>query len=243
MLAIYQIGYGSLTRRNTVGQLLNQLWLPIWLPVSLVIGRAQFNIEEQRSQNVWQLRLGCTITPGCSKEASRHVLQLPLSIITFGTWLDNRIALLWGDSHLRQHYSIPSTYGNELIRMCPYNGIWRGFLGMQCRWFYLVTEILRIHRATGGWTIWALSGDQQIQHVFKVHGGSIDVSYLHVGMDGIWLSDSPNWVWHMWFADWAYSYNWWKLWLTHCVSWTQGLPCCKSKNPNVDLQCIRPLAL
>jgi hypothetical protein len=39
-----------------------------------------------------------------------------------------------------------------------------------------------------------LLGDQRIQHVFKARGGSIDVSYPHVGMDSIWLSDSPNWV-------------------------------------------------
>jgi len=58
----------------------------------------------------------------------------------------------------------------------------------------IVVGILRIHGTTGGWTVWALSGDQRIQHVLKVHGGSIDVSYPHVGMDSIWLSDSPNWV-------------------------------------------------
>ena len=51
-----------------------------------------------------------------------------------------------------------------------------------------------INGATGGWTVWALSRDQLIQHVFKARGGSIDVSYPHVGMDCIWLSDSPNWV-------------------------------------------------
>jgi len=45
-----------------------------------------------------------------------------------------------------------------------------------------------------GWTVWALSGDQRIQHVFKARRGSIDVSYPPVGLDVIWLSDSPNWV-------------------------------------------------
>ena len=57
----------------------------------------------------------------------------------------------------------------------------------------IVAGILRIHGATG-WTVWALLGDQWIQHVFKARRGSIDVSYPHVGMDIIWLSDSPNWV-------------------------------------------------
>ena len=53
---------------------------------------------------------------------------------------------------------------------------------MQWRSFF-VAGILRIHGATG-WTVWALSGDQWIQHVFKVEGGSIDMSYPHMGMDG-----------------------------------------------------------
>jgi hypothetical protein len=48
---------------------------------------------------------------------------------------------------------------------------------------FIVAGILRIHGATG-WTVWALSGDQRIQHVFKAQRGSIDVSYPHVGMDG-----------------------------------------------------------
>jgi len=30
-----------------------------------------------------------------------------------------------------------------------------------------VAGILRIHGATGGWTAWALSGDQRTPHVFK----------------------------------------------------------------------------
>ena len=38
------------------------------------------------------------------------------------------------------------------------------------------------------------SGDQRIQHVFKVRGCSIDVLYPLAGMDSIWLSDSPNGV-------------------------------------------------
>jgi hypothetical protein len=28
--------------------------------------------------------------------------------------------------------------------------------------------ILRIHGASGGWTVWVLSGDQQIEHVSKL---------------------------------------------------------------------------
>jgi len=50
---------------------------------------------------------------------------------------------------------------------------------------YFVAGIVWIHGTTGGWTIWALSGNQRFPHVFKAQRGSIDVSYPHVGMDSI----------------------------------------------------------
>jgi len=31
----------------------------------------------------------------------------------------------------------------------------------------ILVGILRIHGTTGGWAVWALSGDQRIPHVFK----------------------------------------------------------------------------
>jgi len=46
----------------------------------------------------------------------------------------------------------------------------------------IVVGIVRIHGTTGGWTVWALSRDQGIEHVFNARGGSFDVSYPHVGM-------------------------------------------------------------
>jgi hypothetical protein len=49
----------------------------------------------------------------------------------------------------------------------------------------IVVGILRMHRTTGGWTVWVLVGDRRIQHVFKAHGGSINVSYPNIGMDVI----------------------------------------------------------
>jgi hypothetical protein len=49
----------------------------------------------------------------------------------------------------------------------------------------IVVRILRTHRTTRGWTVWALLGDQRIQHVFKARGGSIDESYSNMGMDDI----------------------------------------------------------
>ena len=60
-----------------------------------------------------------------------------------------------------------------------------------------VARILRMHGATGGGTVWALPGEQRIPYVLNARGDSIDVSYPHVGMDSIWLSDRPNWVWEV----------------------------------------------
>jgi len=86
----------------------------------------------------------------------------------------------------------------------------------------IVVGILRIHGTTRGWTVWALSGDQRIQHVFEACGDSIDVSYPHVGMDVIWLSDSPNWVWQVRDSlSELICTKWWQLRWTHCVSWRQ----------------------
>jgi hypothetical protein len=39
-----------------------------------------------------------------------------------------------------------------------------------------VTGIVKIHGGNGGWTVWELSGDQPILHVFNVERDSIDVS-------------------------------------------------------------------
>lgn len=41
---------------------------------------------------------------------------------------------------------------------------------------HFVPGNLQIHGATGGWTVWALSGDRRIPHVFTVQRGSTDVS-------------------------------------------------------------------
>jgi len=43
--------------------------------------------------------------------------------------------------------------------------------------FYFLAGNLRINGATGGWTVWTLSGDQRIPYVFNARRGSIDVSY------------------------------------------------------------------
>jgi len=64
-----------------------------------VYRRAEFKIEEQRSQIVWLLRKGSTITPNVLKwladTISDYLCQLSrLSIVTFGTSLDDRIGLL-----------------------------------------------------------------------------------------------------------------------------------------------------
>jgi len=78
--------------------------------------------------------------------------------------------------------------------MCPYDGIRKGFLRFAMEMIVFVARILRMHGATGGGTVWALPGEQRIPYVLNARGDSIDVSYPHVGMDSIWLSDRPNWV-------------------------------------------------
>ena len=203
---------------------------------------------------------GKYINPECSKVASRYYSPLPLSIITIGTWLDDRILSLCGERPIGANaIQFHQSYADEGIRMCPYDGIRRRFLGIyNGDAFYLVAGILRFHGATW-WIVWALSADQQIHHVVNVCRGLIDVSYPHGGMDVIWLSDCPNLVKEVsyWLSD---SPNWvWQLRdslseliLTHdgnCSGRTVwagdyvGLPWYNSKNTRVDLQSIRLLAL
>jgi len=152
---------------------------------------------EPRSQIVWQLQMGSIITPkvlkwlaGTIRDNHRQLSQSAPDWTTEFDRCEER------QSHLCQLYSISSNIrqrANTVMR--PYDGIRTWFLWLQW-WCLFVAGILWIHGATG-WTVWALSGDQRIQHVFKARGGSIDVSYPHVGMDSIWLSDSPNWVWQV----------------------------------------------
>jgi len=106
----------------------------------------------------------------------------------------------------------------------PYHGIRRGFLWLQW-WGLFVAGILRIHGATE-WTVWAPSGDQRIQHVFKARRGSIDVSYPKEGIYVIWMSDSPIWVWQVCdsLTERIHT-NWWQPRWTHCVSWRLSLDC------------------
>jgi len=161
----------------------------------------EFKIVEQRFQIVLQLRKGSTITPEWSKVVSRYDWWLPMPIVTIGTWLEDRIGSLWGErepsvptlfsfiKHMRtsEHWYEPIQWHTKRIIRNT----------MEIISISIVVGILRIHGTTGGWTIWALSGDQRLHHVFKAHRGSIDVSYPHVGMECIWLSESPNWVWQV----------------------------------------------
>jgi len=152
---------------------------------------------EPRSQIVWQLPMWSIITAKVLKWLACTILddhhQLSQSAPDWTTEFD---CCEERESHLRQLYSISSNIGkraNTVMR--SYDGIRTWFLWLQW-WCLFVAGILWIHGATG-WTVWALSGDQRIQHEFKARGGSIDASYPHVGMDSIWLSDSPNWVWQV----------------------------------------------
>lgn len=54
---------------------------------------------------------------------------------------------------------------NKWIQICALPIRWHSkwFLGL-LSWFVFVTGIVRIHGATTGWTMWALTGPKQIQH-------------------------------------------------------------------------------
>ena len=54
-----------------------------------------------------------------------------------------------------------------------------------------VPRILKIHGVPGGWTIWEPSANQLIEDEFKVCRDSIDVLFLHMGTNVIYLSNSP----------------------------------------------------
>jgi len=81
-------------------------------------------------------------TSKCSIVTGNCYSKLRLSFITFGTWLDDRIGLLWWESHLRELYSISwnksmdadHQWGNTV--MCSYDGIRRRFIGIQRRWLF-----------------------------------------------------------------------------------------------------------
>jgi len=57
--------------------------------------------------------------PEYSKVASRYDSWLLSSIITASTWLDDRIGSLWGESHLRQLYSISSNKSTKAVCQRP----------------------------------------------------------------------------------------------------------------------------
>ena len=79
--------------------------------------------------------------------------------------------------------------------MCRYHGVLKGWFSfLWC--FWVAVRMVRIRRATR-WTVWALSGEQRIQHSYEVCGGSNDMSYPHTGTNIIRFSDSANWVWEV----------------------------------------------
>jgi len=219
--------------------------IQLWLPISFVYGWSEFRIVEQRLQIVWQLHKGSIITPEWSKVANHYESRLTLSIISFRIWLDDQI----GSLSEEREPSAPARFdfvngvneswsiANQRIWICAHTMAFEeGFEEHQGDDCYFVAGILRIHGATG-WTVWALSGDQWIQHEFQAQRGSIVVSYPHVGMDGYLVFRHPQLgVTSMWFAQWAYSYTWWRLGWIHCELETEDWY--EARNPSVNLQCI-----
>jgi len=102
--------------------------------------RAELKIHELWSHIVWQLRTGSSLNSVSSKVATRYNSLQLLYIITFSTWFNNWIGLLWGsraicaNSILFRQTSQWKLIANERIQMCPYNALQRLFLEMQWRW-------------------------------------------------------------------------------------------------------------
>jgi len=142
---VHCCGYGSLTKLYMVS---GYAMIQLRLRISFVYGWAEFKIVEQQSQLVWQLWLGSTITPECSKVASRYNSWLPLSmstIVNSRNWhrLDDRNGSSWREEAISansmqfRHTSQRKLIDNERIRMCPYDGMKRGLWGIQWRCFQL----------------------------------------------------------------------------------------------------------
>jgi hypothetical protein len=102
-----------------------------------IIGRSMGNVQDAGVADRAAVLNGKYNCPDNSYEASNYDSRLPLSIITLSTWSDDRIGSLWGEraicanSVLFCQTSQRKLIANERIRMCPYDGIQRGFLGIQ----------------------------------------------------------------------------------------------------------------
>lgn len=100
----------------------NVMGLPQWLPKShkgIYCSMDHCRILEKRSQIVTQFWMGIEITPKHFKVASRYNSQLSLSIITFGTWLDDQVGWLYSVRHLAQLNSISSIIHQWLYTDVP----------------------------------------------------------------------------------------------------------------------------
>ena len=183
---------------------MRQLSLPIRLPVSLVYRRAEFKIVEQRSQIVWQLPMGSIITPrvlkwlaGTIRDYYCQLSPLAPDWTTESDRCEEREPSAPTKFYFVKQVNENGTFANKLVWICAHTMAYKdGFFRntMEMISISIVVGILSIHGTTGGRTVWALTRDLRIAYVFNARGGLNDVSYPHVGMDSIWLSDSPNWV-------------------------------------------------
>jgi hypothetical protein len=133
--------------------------------------RAEFETLEQQSHIIWHLRKGSTITP--------IVLKLLTDIICNYHWQLSPDWTTKSDCYEERgnstnYIQFHQTSQQNMINrqpvnsdMYPHDHIRKAFSGSRWR-FVFVAEILTIYGATEGWTIWALSGVQRIQHVFEV---------------------------------------------------------------------------
>jgi hypothetical protein len=135
--------------------------------------------------------------PKGSQVVTRYTLWLQLSIIHFGRWFDDQIGSLWGEQNLCLLNSISSKLWQWAnTDMYTYDHGWRVVWAIVWRWLESVAGIQRIHMATAGWTVWALSAVQLIGNVCRQRK-DVELMYWIPTSErtGTSLSDSPSWAW------------------------------------------------
>ena len=130
----------------------------------MVHRRVEFKIVAQRAQIVWQLLKGSIITPivlmWLADAIHNYYGQLAPDWTTETDCCKARVP--WAPPPFNFIKHMPtSEYGYVHIRWHQ-NRVFRNTIEMIS--ISIVVGILIIHGTTGGWTVWAVSGDQWIQH-------------------------------------------------------------------------------
>ena len=163
--------------------------------------------EKRWLQIVWPLQTLSIITPNVLKLLAGmfrdYCCQLSQLLANWTTKLDcyvrtgnhlHQLCPIWLNKSMNADQLLTSEYGYVPRRLHM------SVLGIQWSWFLFVAGILRIHGATRGWSVLALSGDQQIAHGLKP--GRFNWCVVSAHGDGRYLvvRQSQLGVISMWFA-------------------------------------------